>query len=70
MAVYAWLKSPVSRRKREKNALVIKIEDAFKKSMKTYGSPRITAEPKKDGIACSENRIARLMRNNGIAVRQ
>lgn len=32
----------------------------------TYGSPRITAELRDNGIQCGKNRIARLMKENGI----
>lgn len=32
----------------------------------TYGSPRITRALKKKGIVCGKNRVARLMRDNGI----
>jgi len=33
-----------------------------------YGSPRMTVELKAKGLSCSENRVARLMRDNGIRV--
>ena len=32
----------------------------------TYGSPRITAELRDNGVYCGRNRIARLMKENGI----
>ncbi len=67
-AFYAWLKRPPSRRKRENEALVIKIQDIYKTSRKSYGSPRITAQLNAQGSQCSENRVARLMRENNIAV--
>ena len=31
-----------------------------------YGSPRVTAELRAEGLCCGENRVARLMRVNGI----
>jgi len=46
--------------------LVDQIEAAHIASRLTYGSPRITAELKAGGIVCSENRVARLMRENNI----
>src|SRR5690606_27704308 len=39
-------------------------------SNETYGSPRIYRKLRKGGIACSENRVARLMRAHGIRARQ
>ena len=44
----------------------MQIRIAHKKSRETYGSPRITRELKETGIPCSENRVARLMREEGI----
>lgn len=35
----------------------------------SYGSPRMTAELRNRGLACSENRVARLMANEGIKAR-
>src|ERR1700739_3512000 len=34
-----------------------------------YGSPRITQQLRKEGVGCGKNRVARLMRKNGIAAR-
>jgi putative transposase len=34
-----------------------------------YGSPRMTRELRALGIACSENRVARIMRSNGLRAR-
>ncbi|HEY5741511.1 MAG TPA: IS3 family transposase [Terrimicrobiaceae bacterium] len=34
-----------------------------------YGSPRMTRELRAVGIACSENRVARIMRSNGLRAR-
>lgn len=45
---------------------MVHIKAAYKKSRNTYGSPRITAELKDQGISCSKNRVARLMRQEGI----
>ncbi len=43
-----------------------RFKDAHKMSRMNYGSPRITEELRANGIICSKNRIARLMRNHGI----
>ena len=38
--------------------------------LKAYGSPRMTTElQEKHGLACSENRVVRLMAKNGLQAR-
>jgi len=49
--------------------LVFEIKLVHEKSRKTYGSPRITAELCASGIRCGKNRIARLMRENGVVAK-
>lgn len=44
------------------------IKDIYEQSRQTYGSPRIYHELKDRGVHCSENRVARLMQQHGIAV--
>lgn len=39
---------------------------AFDRSRQTYGSPRLAVELRESGVSCSENRVARLMRQSGI----
>jgi putative transposase len=46
------------------------IETVYKASDGTYGSPRIYRELEDEGVACSENRIARLMRLRGLCAKQ
>ncbi len=59
-------KEPESARKQENEKLVSEIRKVFIKNRKTYGSPRITEALHDKGIAVSRNRVARLMRENGI----
>ncbi|WP_243120817.1 IS3 family transposase [Pelotomaculum sp. FP] len=66
---YAWLKRPESRRKIRNKELIKKIRKVHQISRGTYGSPRITRTLKKQGITCSRNRVARLMRENDIAAK-
>jgi Transposase and inactivated derivatives len=47
----------------------MKIEAAFKASRKTYGSPRILMELRKEGARHGRNRIARLMRQQRLCGR-
>jgi putative transposase len=59
---YAWRKREKSPRQLQNERLTEQIKTAHKESKETYGSPRIFAELKEAGVACSEKRIARLMR--------
>jgi len=43
-------------------ALYTEIKQVYAESHRTYGSPRIYQALQKQGVACSENRVARLMR--------
>jgi transposase InsO family protein len=67
---YAWLKRPVCQRAKANEALKHKIERIYQASDGTYGSPRIYHELADMGASCSENRVARLMRQHGIAAKQ
>jgi putative transposase len=59
---YAWRKRPVSAREMANRELYKEIEAVYNESHETYGSPRIYRQLKKQNVACSENRVARLMR--------
>ncbi len=63
---YAWRSRPESARSKENNVLVAEIERLHEASRKTYGSPRIHADLEEEGFEVSRNRVARLMRENGI----
>ena len=67
---YAWRKRPASAREMANQELVEKIEAVYLDSYETYGSPRIYHELKAQGVACSENRVARLMRLRGLQAKQ
>lgn len=67
---YAWRTRPVSAREMANQELVDKIKVVHDESHKTYGSPRIYRELKDDGVACSENRVARLMHQHDIRAKQ
>lgn len=51
-------------------ALVQQIEDIHLRSRKTYGSPRIVVELRKAGAHHGRNRVARLMKQEGLCGRQ
>jgi putative transposase len=59
---YAWSKRSPSARQKANEALSEQVKAAFQESDQTYGSPRVYQELKEKGVACSEKRIARLMR--------
>lgn len=63
---YAWIKRPKSNRKKENMNLIKSIKIIHKQSQETYGSPRIHSVLKDMGMQCGKNRIAKLMKENGI----
>ena len=67
---YAWRERPPSKREMANRKLYKKIKTAYNASHGTYGSPRIYHELEKQRVACSENRVARLMRLHGLRARQ
>jgi putative transposase len=67
---YAWRKRPPSKREMANQALYEKIRIVYEESDKNYGSPRIHRTLNRQGVACSENRVARLMRLRGLKAKQ
>jgi putative transposase len=67
---YAWRGRPVSAREMANRELVKKIEAVYYDSYETYGSPRVYHELKSQDVACSKNRVARLMRLRGLRAKQ
>lgn len=63
---YAWRTRRPSVRQQANEQLLEHIWDAHQRSRSLYGSPRITAELNDQGQRCGKNRVARLMRANGI----
>jgi len=59
---YAWLREPLSPRAKINEALTLKIREFYDQSMGIYGSPRIFCDLREAGLACGENRVARLMK--------
>jgi putative transposase len=59
---YAWLHEPLSPRAKANQVLTAKIREFYDQSMGIYGSPRIFCDLREAGVACGENRVARLMR--------
>jgi putative transposase len=63
---YGWRSKPESRRNRENIRLVTHIKAVHKESGNTYGSPRMHVELCNRGMHCGKNRVARLMKEEGI----
>jgi putative transposase len=63
---YHWLHRPESPRAAENRVLVEKIQAIHSDSRRTYGSPRVHASLQDAGYRIGRNRVARLMRENGI----
>jgi len=64
---YAWLKRLKSMREQINTRLVVHMKAIHsKKYYRYYGSPRMCKELQERGLMCSENRVARLMRQTGI----
>jgi transposase InsO family protein len=67
---YAWRGRPPSAREMANRELKAAIRKVLDDSGQTYGSPRIYQVMRKMGLLCSENRVARLMRAEGLCARQ
>jgi len=63
---YDWQNRGQSQRDRANQTLLEQIEKVYQESRNTYGSPRITADLRANGDSCGQNRVARLMKANGI----
>ena len=63
---YAWKKRPLSQHQREDNQLAEHIQAVYHACRQVYGSPRIHAELRDQGIMSSRKRVARLMRELGL----
>jgi transposase InsO family protein len=67
---YTWLNSEPSVHERRDRELLAEITRIFNLKRKLYGSPRIYNELHGTEYSCSQNRIARLMRENKLVARQ
>jgi putative transposase len=68
-AFYASLDRPPSPHEVEDRHLAVLVREAFERSRRTYGSPRIHAELAAQGIFVSKKRVARIMRQEGLEAR-
>lgn len=67
---YAWRGRGESARAVSDRELVRQIREIHTGFRRAYGSPRVHSELADRGVPCGENRVARLMRENGIRARR
>lgn len=67
---YGWKNRPMSQHQREDQQLAEHIHAVYHACRQVYGSPRIHAELRDQGIPCSRKRVARLMRERGLTARR
>jgi putative transposase len=67
---YAWRTRPPSQHQQADAVLLKAIQAAYQAGRGLYGSPRIHAALRQQGLCCSRKRVARLMRQHGIHSRR
>jgi putative transposase len=68
-AYYEWHKQEPPQRVQEDQELTEKARAIFERSRRTYGSPRVHQELRRQDMRCSRKRVARIMREQGMAGR-
>jgi len=63
---YAWRDRPAGAAARRRAELAAQVKAAHADGRGAYGSPRVHAELKARGVACCENTVAKVMREQGI----
>lgn len=64
---YSWKDRPESSRAKANNILTENIKRVFSDSKNRYGYRKVYMQLKQEGIACSKNRVASLMKKNYLA---
>ncbi len=67
---YTWRTRPASQREMADAAYIKQIQQIFDDSHKTYGYERIWHDLQESGIPCGKHRVRRLMRQEGLVVKQ
>jgi putative transposase len=65
----AWVVRGKGDRVRQDRVLSVHVAAAFERSRRTYGSPRIQAKLRDEGLCVGRGRAARIMRENGLVAR-
>jgi transposase InsO family protein len=63
---YTWKTRQPSTRQKANEDLLERIRKVHSQSRRLYGSPRITAELREEGVRCGKNRVARIMKDHSI----
>ena len=63
---YRWSGKGDTERDRSNRSLLVEIKAVYKECHGRYGSPRVHRKLRRNGVPCSENRVARIMRREGI----
>src|ERR1700752_263499 len=67
---YRWAADEPSLTTQANGELLKQIQRLYAEHKGRYGSPRISAALRQEGLCCGENRVARLMRENKLAARR
>jgi putative transposase len=67
---YAWLRRRPGRRREDDRRVSERVGAIFAASRRTYGSPRVHAELREEGVRIGRKRVARLMREMGLSARR
>jgi len=67
---YAWRKRQPSQHQQTDEGLLKEIQAVYQAGRGLYGSPRIHAALRQQGLSCSRKRVARLMREAGLRSRR
>ncbi len=66
---YAWQKRPVSQKQQRRALVGLAVESTYREYKKRYGAPRLAFELNVQGIGCSVNHVAELLRERGLRAR-
>lgn len=66
---YAWLSRPLSGRAQRRAWVGEAVEAAYVRYRKRYGAPRLAVELNAQGVTCSLNHVAALLRERGLKAR-
>lgn len=67
---HAWAMREECDRRRTDRVLAVHVAAAFERSRRTYGSPRIQAELREEGVRIGRARAARIMREGSLVARR